>query len=96
MLVEYRICEWGLPSWFSHEWMPLEVTAFCAQHMGHDIAAAEQEARNLRLQPEVYDLPHIGPNIRAFFLTVCGRRLPLMAKTEHWSVKTLALKPGGR
>ena len=72
--------EFGLPSWFPDEEVPLAVARFCSDTDHKPLAYALGLADERGFEPVCRPVPHIGPGLVVIGLSVGGKQVPLMAK----------------
>ena len=72
--------EFGLPSWFPDEEVPLAVARLCSDTDHKPLAYALGLADERGFEPVCRPIPHIGPGLVAIGLSVAGKQVPLMAK----------------
>ena len=72
--------EFGLPSWFPDEEVPLAVARLCSDTDHKPLAYALGLADERGFEPVCRPIPHIGPGLVVIGLSVAGKQVPLMAK----------------
>ena len=74
------IREFGLPTWFQDEDVPMSVALLCCETANKSLKDAMSIAKARGYDPLCIPLPEAGPDVVGFGLEVEGKFVPLMAK----------------
>ena len=77
------IQEFGLPTWYPDEEVPLAVAEFCFDTANQPLEYAVDLATRRGFNPRCRPIPRIGPNVVGFGRAVDGRFVPLMVKVGN-------------
>ena len=81
------IQEFGLPTWFPDEEVPLAVAQFCFDTAQKPLEYAVGLANERGFEPICKPVPHIEPSLVVLGLSVEGKLVPLMVKVEESRAK---------